>query len=237
MTARQVSIIANKYQAEFIYGGIDGSVTTFAVVAGATGAHFNTNIIVILGLANLLADGFSMSVGSYLSSKAELHNYQKLRQHEYWSIENRPLEEEEEIRKIYEQKGFSGDTLDKIVQTLISQKHIWVGEMMQNELKMVESNKTPLFKGLATYFAFVMIGLVPLLVYFIDLLLPGTSLPLFLLSSILTIMAFVFIGYFKAYLNKVSRLKGIVETLALGGIAAFISYVAGTVLEKIISNT
>lgn len=59
------------YLSEFVYGGIDGAVTTFAVVAGATGARFDTKIILVLGFANLIADGFSMGVGSYLSTKSE----------------------------------------------------------------------------------------------------------------------------------------------------------------------
>ena len=60
------------YMKEFVYGGIDGSVTTFAVVAGATGAEMNPGIIIVLGFANLIADGFSMSVGNYLSVKSEV---------------------------------------------------------------------------------------------------------------------------------------------------------------------
>jgi vacuolar iron transporter family protein len=59
------------YLSEFVYGGIDGAVTTFAVVAGATGARFDTKILLVLGFANLIADGFSMGVGSYLSTKSE----------------------------------------------------------------------------------------------------------------------------------------------------------------------
>lgn len=59
------------YLSEFVYGGIDGAVTTFAVVAGATGARFDVKILLVLGFSNLIADGFSMSVGSYLSTKSE----------------------------------------------------------------------------------------------------------------------------------------------------------------------
>lgn len=59
------------YLSEFVYGGIDGAVTTFAVVAGATGARFSITVILVLGFANLIADGFSMGVGSYLSTKSE----------------------------------------------------------------------------------------------------------------------------------------------------------------------
>ncbi len=65
------------YLSEFVYGGIDGAVTTFAVVAGATGAGFDTKILLVLGFSNLIADGFSMSVGSYLSSKSSIELMEK----------------------------------------------------------------------------------------------------------------------------------------------------------------
>ena len=65
------------YLSEFVYGGIDGAVTTFAVVAGATGANFDVKVLLVLGFANLIADGFSMSVGSYLSTKSEQELMQK----------------------------------------------------------------------------------------------------------------------------------------------------------------
>ena len=56
---------------EFVYGGMDGAVTTFAIVTGAAGANFGSNVILILGLANVFADAFSMAVGAYLSEKAD----------------------------------------------------------------------------------------------------------------------------------------------------------------------
>lgn len=67
--------VSNKYLPEFVYGGIDGAITTFAVVAGSLGASLNASIILILGFANLIADGFSMAVSNYLSTKSrrEMH--------------------------------------------------------------------------------------------------------------------------------------------------------------------
>ncbi len=56
---------------EFVYGGMDGAVTTFAVVTGAAGANLGSRTILILGFANVLADGFSMAIGSYLSEKSD----------------------------------------------------------------------------------------------------------------------------------------------------------------------
>ena len=98
-----------EYLGEFVYGGIDGSVTTFAVVAGSAGAGLPGSVIIILGFANLIADGFSMSVGSYLSKKSEMQNYEKHKKIEYWEVENIPEKEKEEIREIYREKGFEGE--------------------------------------------------------------------------------------------------------------------------------
>lgn len=80
----------NDYIGEFVYGGIDGSVTTFAVVAGAAGANLDSSVVIILGFANLIADGFAMSVGSYLSNKSELERFEKHEQVEYWEVEHLP---------------------------------------------------------------------------------------------------------------------------------------------------
>ena len=68
-----------KYLPEFVYGGIDGSVTTFAVVAGSMGASFSSAIILVLGFANLFADGFSMAVSNYLSNKSQVYVHKNTR--------------------------------------------------------------------------------------------------------------------------------------------------------------
>lgn len=108
----------NKYLPEFVYGGIDGSITTFAVVAGAAGAGLSGNIVIILGFANLFADGFSMSVGAFLSAKSSKELYHKHERNEYWEIENIPHTEVEEIREIYRNKGFEGQLLEDVVKKL-----------------------------------------------------------------------------------------------------------------------
>ena len=142
------------YLGEFVYGGIDGSVTTFAVVAGAVGASLDSSIIIILGFANLFADGFSMSVGSYLSSKSEIDNFKKHQKIEYWEVENIPEAEREEIRDIYREKGFEGELLEQVVEVITSDKDRWVDVMMKDELSMMETNKSPFAMGAVTFISF-----------------------------------------------------------------------------------
>lgn len=224
-----------KYLGEFVYGGIDGCVTTFAVVAGSVGAGLDSAIIIILGFANLLADGFAMSVGAYLSNKTKKDNYNKHKQIEYWEVDNLPELEKEEIRVIYKEQGFEGELLEEVVNVITSDKDRWVNVMMKEELVMFDEDKSPVIIGGVTYVSFIIIGLIPLLVYVIDYIYP-LERDLFLLSSLLTAIGFIIIGWLKAFVNQTPFWKGILETLLLGGIAAMVAYFIGDFLESIILN-
>lgn len=221
------------YLGEFVYGGIDGSVTTFAVVAGSVGAGLDSVIIIILGFANLLADGFAMSVGAYLSTKSERDNFQKHKKVEYWEVEHMPDAEREEVREIYREKGFEGELLEKVVEVITSDKDRWVDVMMKDELGMIKEEKSPFAMGAVTFAAFVLVGLVPLLIYVWDHLFGFQGNP-FIWSCILTAIAFVIIGFLKTYVTETSRFKGVMETLILGALAASVSYLVGDVLEKML---
>lgn len=79
---------SHQYIGDMVYGGLDGIVTTFAVVSGVAGANLGSGVILILGMANLLADGLSMATGAYLSLKSELEYYQREREREAWEVAN-----------------------------------------------------------------------------------------------------------------------------------------------------
>lgn len=223
-----------KYLGEFVYGGIDGCVTTFAVVAGSVGAGLESSIIIILGFANLLADGFAMSVGAYLSSKTELDNYEKHKQVEYWEVENMPEVEKQEIRDIYAEKGFEGELLEQVVNVITSDKDRWVNVMMKEELEMIDEKRSPFYIGAVTYISFLFIGLIPLLTYVIDYIQPIKG-NLFVIASVLTAIGFMIIGLLKSRVTEKPIWKGIIETLALGAIAAIVAYFVGDILEHIVT--
>ncbi|MBK6949112.1 MAG: VIT1/CCC1 transporter family protein [Haliscomenobacter sp.] len=224
-----------QYLGELVYGGIDGSVTTFAVVAGAVGANLDSAVILILGFANLLADGFSMSVGAYLSNKSELDNFHRHEKIEYWEVEHLPEMERNEVREIYAAKGFEGELLEKVVDVICSDRDRWVDTMMKEELGMMKEERSSFKIGLVTFMAFLAVGLIPLLVYVWDFIagFPGN---LFLTASLLTAIAFAVIGLLKTYVTETSRWRGILETLALGVIAAAVSYFVGDFLEHLVRN-
>jgi len=221
-----------EYLGEFVYGGIDGSVTTFAVVAGAAGATLDSAVVIILGFANLIADGFAMSVGAYLSTKSEKENYKKHESIEYWEVDNLPEKEKEEIRDIYRAKGFEGEILEEIVKTITADKDRWVDVMMKEELEMSKETKSPWAMGGVTFLSFLLFGFIPLLVYVLDYFeLMSDKSSLFLYSSVLTGMVFMLIGYLKALVNQTKIFRSISETFLLGAAAAALAYLVGDVLE------
>lgn len=228
--------IFNKFQeyiGEFIYGGIDGSVTTFAVVAGSAGAHLDSSVVIILGFANLIADGFAMSVGSYLSTKSEIDNYNKHVKIEYWEIEHLPEKEREEIREIYEAKGFEGKLLEQVVDKITEDKDRWVDVMMKEELEMAKETKSPFTMGGVTFISFLIMGFIPLLVYVIDYTI-GFEADMFLYSSVMTFVVFALIGFAKSYVTNTNKIRGVLETLFLGGSAAILAYFIGGLLENML---
>lgn len=225
-----------RYLREFVYGGIDGAVTTFAVVAGAVGASLSSEIIIILGFANLFADGFSMSVGAYLSAKSEKESYQKHKNIEYWEIDNIPEKEIQEVRDIYVAKGFEGKLLEQVVTVITSDRERWVEEMMKNELEMIPEEKSPIKIGLATLISFILIGFIPLMIYVYDFF-NHTEFDIFLWTSIFTGLAFAVIGSLKSLVNQTNIFKSMGETIGLGLLAALVAYFVGDFLETLIMNS
>jgi len=219
------------YVGDFVYGAIDGSVTTFAVVSGVAGASLSVNIVVILGLANLVADGFSMAVGNYLSSKSDKEFIEKERKREEWEIENYPKGEVEEIRAIFRKKGFKGKDLEKAVKTITSNKKVWVDTMMADELNLVEDVASPIKKGAVTYISFILVGIIPLIPYLLSFFSETIKASVYPLSIIMTFIAFFFIGSAKVWVTKKNWLISGLETLLVGGVAAIIAYGIGFLLR------
>ena len=160
---------------DFIYGSIDGAVTTFAIVAGVMGASLPAGIILILGFANLFADGFSMGVSNYQASKARNEFVQMKRRQEEWEIENLREDEKEEIREIYRDKGFKDELLEEVVRIITSRKKVWVDTMMKEELGLIEDSKNPIHSSISTFVGFNLIGIIPLIPFMIFVLI-GTEL-------------------------------------------------------------
>ncbi len=216
------------YLRDWVYGGIDGTVTTFAIMAGVVGANLSSTVVVILGVANLLADGFSMAAGNFTGTKAEHDEYEQLRRMEERHIELAPENEREEIRQIFRAKGFEGDTLENVIDVLTQHRSSWIDTMMQEEHGMPAVSRSPIHAALYTFVAFVLCGSVPLLPYLLGVDRPEWP------STIMTGATFFAIGSFRSrWSPKPWWLAGF-ETLAIGMLAASVAYLIGSWLKELV---
>jgi vacuolar iron transporter family protein len=209
---------------DFVYGAIDGIVTTFAIVAGVVGAGLETRTILVLGFANILADGFSMAASNYLGTKAELEEKNLVIDFEQEEIERHPKGEIEELRQIFINKGIEGEALELIVQKIASNKQEWIKLMLAEEYGLGENQQVPWKAGLMTFTAFTIFGLIPLLPYLLDLKED------FSIAVGFTGVAFFAVGAVKSKWTKKSPWLSGLETLAIGAIAAVIAYAVGIYL-------
>jgi len=221
------------YLRDFIYGAIDGAVTTFAIVAGAAGAGLGDRVVLIMGLANLFADGFSMAVSNFLGIRAARDERRLARLTELAHIREVPEGEKEEIRQIYRRKGFEGEDLERVVAVITSDEDRWVNTMMSEELGYGTDVESPGRAALATFTAFVLVGSLPLLPFLLNLVSEDLVHHPFLVSGILTGLGFVGVGIAKAKVVGQALWKGGGMTLALGGSAAGVAYLIGTLLEGV----
>jgi len=219
---------------DFIYGAIDGAVTTFAIVAGVAGAGLASGVIIVLGLANLLADGFSMAVSNFLGTRAEEQGRERIRREEEHHIEHYPEGEREEIRQIFAGKGFSGDDLEHIVDVITSDRHRWIETMLREEHGYGERGLPAWKAGLITFVAFLLIGAVPLLTFVINFFSPGTFAKPFFICSVLTGAAFAAVGALKGRIVQQNMVVAAAETLLMGGLAAAIAYAVGAMLKGMV---
>ena len=231
--AKQLFERYQAYLGEFVYGGIDGSVTTFAVVAGSVGAGLDSAVIIILGFANLLADGFSMSIGAYLSTKSEQANFEKISKAKQENIQQFPEAEKARLVKLYQQKGIKSEHLQQLVSSITKDEQLWLETILIEEKGLIRDHKSAFSVGFATYVSFILIVLIPLSVYVWDYLFTFSG-ELFLWASILTGLGFLIIGYLKSIITEVAAVKGVLETLSLGAVAAGVAYIVGDILEKLI---
>lgn len=219
----------HSYLGDGVLGAIDGTVTTFAVVAGAIGAGFSAMVVIVLGFANLFADGFSMAVSNYLNTKSQQQRVAQTRRWEERHIQEIPAGEREEIAQIFARKGFEGDVLDRIVETITADHGLWLDTMLTEEHGLQLDGPSPVRAGLATFLSFLLVGLIPL----VPFLLPGLSQDQrFLASCIATAMAFLAVGLAKGVVLEHGPVRSGLETLITGGVAALLAYLVGGWLRQ-----
>jgi VIT1/CCC1 family predicted Fe2+/Mn2+ transporter len=216
------------YLRDWVYGGIDGAVTTFAIVAGAVGADLSSRIVLILGVANLVGDGFSMAAGNFSGTKAERDEYAHLRAVEERHVDLVPEGEREEVRQIYRAKGFRGEDLERAVRVLTARRENWIDTMMAEEYGQPRVLRVPWKAALSTFSAFLVCGSIPLLPFVVD------AADASRLSLAATALVFFGIGSAKGRWSTAPWWRSGVETLTIGLAAATIAFLIGRWLEDLV---
>jgi len=223
------------YFREVIYGGIDGIITTFAVVAGFSGAALSSDtttqlsfmVVLLFGLANLFADGVSMGLGSFLSVRSSQDLYKASRNKEEFEIANNTQMEFSETVTILMHKGY--EEVDAIAMANLYKKNprYWLDFMMNHELEMPDTTgNNPIYTGLATFASFLVFGVIPLLPF---LFFGGSSASvLFVYSIIGTFFALVLLGIMKWKVVGAGLKTSLFEVVVVGSAAATVAYFVGT---------
>ncbi|MDP5220360.1 VIT1/CCC1 transporter family protein [Ruegeria sp. 2205SS24-7] len=208
-----------------VYGAIDGAVTTFAIVAGVTGAGLSPYVIVILGLANVLADGFSMAAANYSGVKAERDNIARIRKIEERHIQDYPEGERLEVREILSRKGLKGHVLDQATDAITEDRNNWIALMLEGEYGLGGVDPRPLRSATTTFLSFLVAGMIPLLPFMLGLT------DAFAVSAWVTMATFFAIGAFKSFWSLSPWWRSAIETSLIGGVAAIIAFGVGTMFH------
>ena len=218
-----------------VYGGLDGIITTFATVTSVAGSGLHHSVILILGLAHLVADGLSMGLGDTLSSQAEADLVEHERRREVWEFENYPEGEIEEMVELYEKKGISTEDARLVINTLAKYKEAFVDIMMVEELNLmpIDPDHSPMVGGLVTFASFMIFGTVPLLSYLVNLI-PGVNMSsdvAFGASCVLTVLTLFLLGAIKgSFVGQTWWISGL-SMACNGSLAAACGWLIGYLLQ------
>ena len=213
------------YLRDWVYGGIDGTVTTFAIISGVVGAQLTPRVILILGGASLLADGFAMAAGNYLATRAEQEEFRFAEAVEHRHIETFPEGEREEVREILRRSGVNDNLLEGVVDGITQDRNRWVNIMLRDEYGLPAEIRSAWRAAGSTLSAFLLCGFVPLIPFV------ARIHDAFLFASTGTAAMFLFIGALKARWSVQPWWYSGLGTLAVGGTASAIAYVIGAWLR------
>lgn len=227
------------YFKEVIYGGIDGIITTFAVVAGFSGAALSNEtttqlsflVVLLFGLANLFADGVSMGLGNFLSVRSDQDLYRSARKKEQQEIEGNSEEEFEETITILIDRGYTPEDARAMAELYRKNPAYWLDFMMNHELQMSDPRgDNPMLTGLATFISFLIFGAIPLLP-FIFASATADARTVFIYSVFGTFGALISLGLLKWRVVGSSLGKSLAEVVLVGSVAALTAFFVGSLFK------
>jgi len=224
-----------------VFGGLDGILTSFAIVAGAAGAGLGVKAVLAIGISNVLADALAMGVGEYLSSKSERDYVREEHARETWEFENHPSGEISEMVEIFTSRGMAADDAREVTERMAKYPEFFVNLMMTEELGLQapDDDDNTVLKGGVMFGSFATFGMLPVLGYVITAWVlrnaedGGSETTMLIVACVVTGITLLGLGAFKAHFAHKRYLRSALETLVLGGACASLSYSVGLALSSI----
>ncbi|MDZ4676800.1 MAG: VIT1/CCC1 transporter family protein [Oligoflexia bacterium] len=202
---------------DLVLGMSDGLTVPFALAAGLYGATSSNSLIVTAGIAEIVAGSIAMGLGGYLAAKSEVEHYSSERAREQREVRDIPHVEEKEIYEVFEAYGLDEKTVRPVAEALSKNPEAWVDFMMRFELGLEKPDPRRAFKGgLTIAFAYIAGGSIPLAPYIIF----SDVHKSLLYSCGFTLIALLVFGYVKSKFLGTAPLKGALQTLFVGSVAA-----------------
>ena len=216
---------------EVVFGINDGLVTAIGFIAGVTVSMADVKMVLLSGLAEMVAGAISMFFGAYLSTKSQREFFDNEIKRETREIDEMPEKETEEIREIYSNLGFKEDEVEMIVKRVTSDKKLWVRFMMREELGIMEETfDDPLKVGAIMGISFAIGSLPPLIPYML-MDNPFTALKVAVVTSLLFLFG---VGIGKTTVTKGNWLKSGIEVAIIGSIASVVGFIIGKIVSLVV---
>jgi VIT1/CCC1 family predicted Fe2+/Mn2+ transporter len=209
---------------EAVLGAIDGTVTTFAIVAGVAGAGLPIGVVLALGTANVVADGFSMAAGIYAGGHANLEDTARRRAWFTALVARDPDAARARLTRLLATRGLSGEALEQATEAIRQSRSAWIGLLVDGN--DAPSAPSPARDAAATFLAFLSCGMLPLVPFALGLPNP------FATSVLATAVTFAGIGALRSRWSLRRWWISAAETLLIGGAAALIAYGVGRLFES-----
>ena len=204
-----------------VIGMADGLTVPFALAAGLTGAIDTTWIIVVAGLAEIVAGSIAMGLGGYLAARSDAEHYASERAREQREVREIPADEEAEVMQALQQYGVQPEDARPMVEALKKRPEAWVDFMMRFELGLERPDPTrALWSAVTIGGAYALGGFIPLLPY----MLLKQALTALVISSVVTVVALAVFGYVKGHFTGVPPARSALHTVLIGGLAAGVAF-------------
>lgn len=230
----KINNLAENYLKDAVYAASDGIVTTFAIVAGVVGASLSPVVVLILGFANVLADGISMAAGNYLGTKSESDQYESELSKEERVFDTSTEDAKKEVKEIFSGKGYSAQDAETITPLIIKNKKFFLDFIIFERRGLsITTNSDAVKASIVTLVAFIIAGTIPLLpfVIFYDSVITNQ----FLYASIFAGGAMFLVGSARTMYSDKKWWAGGFEMLLVAGLAAVVAYFVGDFLSGFIN--